>query len=236
MSNRTRGTWTKALAEKGITAQLVAGSNPENIIAVVISGYKFDKTTHMTKSSILDLVNDITCMGVKDAYTQYVNDRQSVALQKINTAHGRTAIEILENQLGQARTYADTFHNYQFKGKALHDCLALYIYDTENNHELITDKHENFAYYKTWVKMVYGFYMDKDNKDWKHGKTIAENVMRWSLKTKQVRLIREHVYSNEALCEFVRCWEKANNLRLPMSRQEYVNKFIDSINQEVGIG
>lgn len=236
MSNRNYNATVKALQENNLQAQIITGKNPENAQAIIIEGYTFDKITHMNKASIMELCQNIACMGVKEAYTQYVSDRQSVALQKINTAHGRTVLEVLENQLGQARTYADTFHNYQFKGKALHDCLALYLYDTENNHEIVTGKNENFAYYKTWVRMAYNFYTDKDCKDWKHGKQIAENVMRWLLKTKQVRLIREHVYSNEALCEFVRCWEKANNLRLPMSRQEYINKFIDSINQEVGIG
>ena len=50
MSNRNKNAFTKALQENNIQAQLISGSNPENIIAIVVSGYKFDKTTHMTKS------------------------------------------------------------------------------------------------------------------------------------------------------------------------------------------
>lgn len=235
MSNRNYKATVKALQENNLQGQIITGKNPENAQAIIIDGYTFDKITHMNKASIMELCQNIACKGTKQAYVEYVNDRQSVALQKINIAHGRTASEVLENQLGQQMTYADSYSSYQFKGRQLKDCMLELVERTENNHEIVTDKHENLCYYKTWVQRVYGFYMDRDCKDWKNGRQIAERVMKELLSTKQVRLIGEHIYSNKALCEFVRCWEKANQYELP-SRQDYVNKFIDAVNQEVGIG
>ena len=96
----------KMLNNKGFYPQIITGKNPTNVIAMVVSGYKFDRLSGFIKSDALELARDIIENGVAKAYEHHTYNRNSTAKQKINDAHGRSYRECTENHNTQEMTYA----------------------------------------------------------------------------------------------------------------------------------
>ena len=113
MANRNRVATIKAMVENNVVGQVITGKNPDNVVAVVVGGYKFDRLANTTRDELDALMASIAC-NLKEAYMAHVERRSSCAKQKINDAHGRSYRECSINHDTQEMTYADRFHNIQF--------------------------------------------------------------------------------------------------------------------------
>ena len=102
--------------------QLIMGNDKKgrNVKGMLVSGYMFDRLsqfgTDKDDTRIEDLMHDIACLGVKEAYKIHTSMQTSKAKQKASEAHGRGEGERFINLLEQSMTYADPFENIQFKG------------------------------------------------------------------------------------------------------------------------
>ena len=179
MSNRK--SFENLLSQKNLNAQIILGNSKkqDNVNAIIVSGYKFDRLSLFTKVEIELLLDDIICNGVQKAYEHHTYKRSSAAKQKINVAHGRTDMEIQNNQDVQDMTYADVLENIQHVGRTWTEVLyQVFVRDTSPLVRL--DK---------WVECLQHF----------HGKNY-KNVIK-EIANKTVYLINNHVYCDYAFRE-----------------------------------
>jgi hypothetical protein len=213
MANRNRNAFTTVLLEKNINnAQIITGKNPDNVIALNVQGYTFDRLSSFTKLDVELLADDIACMGTQKAFEKFMACRSSVAKQKVNNAHGRTVIEALEHALAQNMTYADSIKPLiQLKGKRLSDALEC-LKDITESQNTIFD--ENMNYYKTWVKHVVAWYTDKEScKFHAKGVELAKNFIMNALHNGDILIVDEHVYTRYCLENFIKLWAESNSVK-----------------------
>ena len=213
MANRNKNAFTTVLLEKNINnAQIITGKNPDNVIALNVQGYTFDRLSNVSKLDVELLADDIACMGTKKAFEVFMANRSSVAKQKVNNAHGRTVLEVLENALNQEMTYADSIKPLiQLKGKRLSDALECLKDITESQNTIFN---ENMNYYKTWVKHVVAWYTDKEScKFHAKGLELAKNFIMNALHNGDVLIVNEHVYTRYCLENFIKLWAESNSVK-----------------------
>lgn len=126
MANRNRVATIKAMVENNVQGQIITGKNPDNVVAVIVGGYKFDRLANTTRDELDALMASIAC-DLKEAYTAHVERRSSCAKQKINEAHGRSYRERAIHHDTQEMTYADRFQNIQFVGQTISHVLWQYV-------------------------------------------------------------------------------------------------------------
>ena len=224
MANRNRNAFTTVLLEKNINnAQIITGKNPDNVIALNVQGYTFDRLSSFTKLDVELLADDIACMGAQKAFEAFMATRSSVAKQKVNNAHGRTVFEALEHALSQNMTYADSIKPLiQLKGKRLSDALECLKDITESQNTIFN---ENMNHYKTWVNHVIAWYTDKEScKFHAKGLELAKSFIMSALHNGDILIVNEHVYTRYCLENFIKLWADANSVKYS---DEDVKKAID---------
>ena len=129
MANNNRRTFEKVAEANNIKQfQLVLGKNPNNVIALNIGGFTFDRLSLYTRCEIELLMEDIACNGATEAYKNFMDARNasSASKQKVFSGHGRSRNEVKTHELEQEMTYADRFFNIQFAGQSLPHVLWQY--------------------------------------------------------------------------------------------------------------
>lgn len=129
MANSNLRGFNKAINELGLNGvQLLSGKHENCVIALMYGGYKFEKLANFNSTDAYDLLENIKCFGVEEAYNMHVgcSSVKSVCVQKVNDAHGRTRMEIIRNAEQQSGTYADRFAGVQFVGQGLYNVFRMY--------------------------------------------------------------------------------------------------------------
>jgi len=105
--------------------QLIMGADKKgrNVKGMIIGGYTFDRLSLYENEEIIELMENIKCNGVAKAYEMHVNNRRSVAKQKVNEAHGRSNDERMDYLLQQLMTYGKRFNGIQFIGQTMESVL-----------------------------------------------------------------------------------------------------------------
>ena len=199
---------TEAIKKYGITdiQVVISDVNPKNSRYIIVNGNKIS-TAQWGSFEIEDFFSRYTCMGTTEKA-----QGESVASQKVSTAWGKNALQTLLNQDKQGMTYADNWGSLiQLKGQELKRCLAQMVDITENSKNVCD---ENMDYYKTWVQHVISFYDNNVDK--------AKNVVMDLIKTNKVYIIREHIYTNSGLYEFIKNWYGENDIKI--SKEDIQNK------------
>ena len=131
MNSNKRG-FLKAINDLNLNGiQLVSGKHENCVISLLYGGYKFDRLANFNSSDAHDLLENIKCFGVAEAYRLHASGNsstgvKSVCKQKINDAHGRSRDEIIRNAENQSGTYADRFSGVQFVGQGLYNVFRMY--------------------------------------------------------------------------------------------------------------
>ena len=202
------------MAQKyGITdVQFIQGKNPKQAINIIYKGKKYSTSAFVGKDW-QDLFSTLAC-------TKEVS-MESVASQKVSTAWGKNAIQTFFNQDTQSMTYADGIGSLiQVKGQSLKKCLAQLVDITEHENSI---NNENMNYYKTWVQHVINFYATDDEGNFDIKKVSkAKKVVFDLINNKEVYIIREHIYTNYNLYEFIKNWYGENDIKI--SKKDIQNK------------
>ena len=167
----------KGLFNRGLQGQIILGNskNGNNVSAIIVSGYKFDRLCNMTGEDVDMLLDDIAC-NVKSAYEMHVSGRNSHATQKVEKAHGRTDSEVENNQNKQDMTYCNVCANIQHYNRTWQDVLK----------QVVTrDKAEKTSL-NNWIESMRGMHGDSFKK------VIAKNA------NKNIFLIDGYIYNRYA--------------------------------------
>lgn len=197
----------KAVNDNNIMAQVIPSpSNPKNSFKVVCNGIEF-KSSQWTNEDIALFVEYAQGKIQAD-----VLNASSVALQKVNTAHGTTAIKEADNLEKQLRTYADGIaHTIQLKGQSLTDVLNAYF-----NTDGLTE--DCLTYYKNWINSM------------KHWHVDAKAKVLELLNKKQCFIFNEYVYTNYGIYYLVKNWACENDMQYSEDKiKMIVNKIIDKM-------
>ena len=187
--------------------QLIMGADKSgrNVKGILISGYTFDKLSQYGLDGddlIIELMQNIACMGVAEAYKLHVAGRKSVAKVKANEAHGRTNDERYSYLLEQMMTYAKRFKNIQFVGQTMES-----VFDQMIEQANITPEQ--------WVKGM---------QDW-HGVKAKAKVLN-DLKNGAMHIVYDDIKGCEvAVCdvafrEHIQEYCKQNHLNEPNEEQK----------------
>lgn len=205
MANNNLKTGMEMAQKYGITdIQFIKGKNEKQAVRVIYKGVE-TSTSAFVRSDWETFFSELACTKTTPAH-------ESVAGQKVSTAWGKNALQTLLNQDTQGMTYADNWGSLiQLKGQELKRCLAQMVDITENSKNVCN---ENMDYYKTWVQHVISFYDNDVNK--------AKNIIMDLIKTNKVYIIREHIYTNTGLYEFIKNWYGENDIKI--SKEDIQNK------------
>ena len=205
MANNNLKTGMETAQKYGITdIQFIKGKNEKQAIRVIYKGVETSTSSFVREDWEL-FFNKLAC-------TEEAPAHESVASQKVSTAHGKDGEQTLSNQEEQDMTYADNWGSLiQVKGQELKKCLAQMVDITEHENSIYD---ENMSYYKTWVQHVISFY----NYDMEKAKNIIMDL----IKTNKVYIIREHIYTNKGLYEFIKNWYGENDIKI--SKEDIQNK------------
>ena len=176
--------------------QLIMGADKSgrNVKGMLIGGYTFDRLSLYGldgDDQIIELMQNIACHGVAEAYKMHVEGRKSVARQKINEAHGRSHDERACHGLEQLMTYADSYENVQFKGRTLTDVFNQLL-DRNMDMEVCKVSH--------WVETMKDF----------HGFNKAKKLVFEMLNNKTIRVIDEHVVCDKTFRIYIDKWTDEN--------------------------
>ena len=202
------------MAQKyGITdVQFIQGTNPKQAIGIMYKGKRYSTSAFVGKD-FENLFSTLACTKEVEV--------KSVAGQKVSTAWGKNALQTFFNQDTQSMTYADGIGSLiQVKGQELKRCLAQLVDITENSNSI---DNENMNYYKTWVQHVINFYATDDEGNFNADKVSkAKRVVLDLINNKEVYIIREHIYTNYNLYEFIKNWYGENDIKA--SKEDIQNK------------
>lgn len=181
MATANRKSFEKGIFERGLQAQIILSNskNQNNVVAIIVDGYKFDRLSLYTKIDVDILLDDITCNGTQKAYEHHTCKRSSVAKQKVNEAHGRTESETQNNQDMQGMTYADVLQNIQHLNKTWVEVLQ----------QVVARDERSSLSLENWIEKIKHFHGDNFKK------VIAKNA------NKTIFLINGHIHNRYALSE-----------------------------------
>ena len=198
----------KAVNDNNISAQVVPSpSNSKNSYQVICNGITF-KSSQWTNEDIENFVQ--YAQGKIDAD---VIQGASVALQKINTAHGTTAIKEADNYKKQNMTYADDIqHLIQLKGRKFSDVLNEYI-----DGYMVNNKENSVYYYKNWFKgLIDVRRTDLDLVNFSYDKQIKaiREIAKDLINKKQVVFYNEMAIDNYGVYKLIKNWHGENDIQI----------------------
>ena len=193
--------------------QLIMGADKSgrNVKGMLIGGYMFDRLSLYGLSGtddIDELMQNIACYGVAEAYKMHVSGRNSKATQKASDAHGRFEGERLVNYLQQVMTYADPFENIQFKGQTWISVLNQLV-----ERETACDLTE----IETWKNSM---------RDW-HAN--SEKVCNDMLLSGKIRVLDGHIIPEKYFKNFLSKYCEVNGFKTLQDSQmlELINKYCE---------
>lgn len=207
MANNNLKAFTQKALQYGIMGQIIPLEKNPNQVGLFIYNGKEYRPSQLYGRKIdqffKDIKDDVAC--------------ESVAKQKISTAHGTNAEQMAENYVKQLMTYADGIgSNIQLKGQPLYDSINWLF---EQKAEIL--KTQN------WVSCMIDIHAYNDyDEPIKNGMAIAKAKVYELLNTKQVIEVNGYIYSVYAISQLIKNWFGENDIQT-------CKKAIDKITNEV---
>lgn len=210
MANQNRKRLTETLTKVGIIneCQFIPSEKDEKVILSVLYKGKKYKTNTLWGKDIDEFAENLAC-GI-DVGTS------SVALEKVNEAHGYAEEDRQTNLIMQLRTYAKSFAGVQFEGRHPHDSFDMYVM---NSGEIDSINH--------WIEMMPLYHEDLS-------RDAIKKMMVDMLKNQEVLVIDNKVFSRLSFDKLMDKWETDNDRKLAQDiKEKLINDYIERYAEKV---
>lgn len=198
MANNNLKAFTQKALQYGIVGQIIPLEKNPNQVGLFIYNGKEYRPSQLYGRKIdqffQDLKDDVAC--------------ESVAKQKISTAHGTNAEQMQKNYAEQLMTYADSIGStIQLKGQPLYESINKFL-----------DEKSELLKVQNWVSCMIDIHAYNDYDEYiKDGMKIAKAKVFELLNTKQVFEVNGYIFSTYALSQLIKNWFGENDI--PTNKQ-----------------